>query len=74
MPKPKYPRLNTKRAPRAARAARSLHTPRSSVGSIVVLIIVLGVLLGVYYSGINNGPAGKANCTPAEIAANRPCR
>jgi hypothetical protein len=41
---------------------------------ISALGVILLIAAGLYFSGIGNGPTGKANCSPAEIAANVPCR
>jgi hypothetical protein len=47
--------------------------PKSYTGLLIlILLIMIGV--GLYFSGINNGPRGKLNCTDAEIAANVACR
>jgi hypothetical protein len=70
MAPPKYPRHGPPpRAPRAPKPPNPYRAP-------LFVILVVFVLAGLFFSGIFNQPAkhGKLGCTPAEIAANAPCR
>jgi purine-cytosine permease-like protein len=69
MTKRKYPRFNTKSKPRP-------HEPNYPAAWTIALIVILLIAAGLYLGGIGNGPVkqGQLNCTPAQIAANVPCR
>ncbi len=74
MTKRKYPRFNTKSSPAKFRMATKLPKKPKSYTGLLILILLIMIGVGLYFSGINNGPRGKLNCTDAEIAANVACR